>query len=68
MTALVGAIGIYTLFGGSLLTEATGAWWMQRPLWLVLPGILLALLVAVFARFELPARSRPSRPAVTRAA
>jgi len=32
------------------------AWWLQRPLWLVVPGIVLAVLVAVFARFELPRR------------
>ena len=59
MTALVAAIGIYQFAGGTLMTEATGAWWAQRPLWLVLPGVVLAGLVAVFARFELPTR-RPA--------
>jgi hypothetical protein len=54
MTALVGAIGIYQLAGGELLTEPTSAWWIQRPLWLILPGILLVPLVAIFARFERP--------------
>ena len=56
MTALVGAIGIYQLFGGELMASPTAAWWAQRPLWLLLPGILLAGLVALFARFELPKR------------
>jgi fucose 4-O-acetylase-like acetyltransferase len=58
MTALVGAIGIYQLAGGVLLTAPTATWWAQRPLWLVLPGVLLAGLVALFARFELPRRAR----------
>lgn len=66
MTALVGAIGIYTMLGGSLMGEATGSWWMQRPLWLILPGVLLALLVAVFSRIEVPRTSKPPshRPVV----
>jgi hypothetical protein len=65
MTALVGAIGIYQWLGGTLGTEATASWWAQRPLWLVLPGAVLAGLVAVFARYELPGRpSRRSRSAM----
>ncbi len=56
MTALVAAIGIYTFFGGSLLTEASQAWWLQRPVWLVLPGVLMLALLRLFARFELPTR------------
>lgn len=63
MTALVGAIGIYQLAGGHLMTEATGAWWAQRPLWLVLPGVLLAGLLAIFARFELIRTAASSPPA-----
>jgi len=54
MTALVAAIGIYQFFGGELLTEPTRSWWLQRPLWLLLPGVLLVILVRVFARFETP--------------
>jgi len=44
-----------------LLDEPTGAWWAQRPIWLVLPGVCLAVLLAAFARFELPAR-QASKP------
>ena len=54
MTALVAAIALFELAGGELLRTSSTAWWLQRPLWLVLPGILLAGLVAVFARFERP--------------
>lgn len=57
MTALVGAIGIYQLLGYELGTRADAGWWWQRPLWLVLPGLVLAVLVATFARFELPTRA-----------
>ena len=57
MTALVGAIALFQLAGGDLLRDPTPAWWAQRPLWLLLPGVLLAGLVAIFARFELPTRS-----------
>jgi hypothetical protein len=62
MTALVAAIGIYELFGGRLGTEATAGWWAQRPLWVVLPGLVLGALVALFARFELPGRHAGPRP------
>jgi hypothetical protein len=58
MTALIAAIGIFQFAGGHLLTEANAAWWVQRPLWVVLPGVLLAGLVALFARFELPMTSK----------
>lgn len=61
MTALVLAIGIWRAVGLQLLDEPTGAWWAQRPIWLVLPGVCLAVLLAAFARFELPAR-QASKP------
>ncbi|MFN8041024.1 MAG: acyltransferase [Acidimicrobiales bacterium] len=66
MTALVAAIGVYQLVGGELLRDATGGWWLQRPLWLGLPAVFLGVLLAVFARFELPGRrgsDRAVRPA-----
>lgn len=56
MTALVLAIGVFQLLGGVLLTEPTAAWWLQRPLWLLLPGVFLAGQMALFARFELGRR------------
>jgi len=56
MTAKVAFIGIYEGLGFELLTEPTAAWWLQRPLWLLGPGVLLVGLVAAFARFELRSR------------
>lgn len=61
MTALVAVIGIYRATGHELLDRPTGWWWLQRPLWLLAPGMVLAGLVAVFARFELPVRSKVVR-------
>ena len=54
MTALLAAIAAFQAAGGRLSAEPTVAWWAQRPLWFLLPGLALAGLVAVFARVELP--------------
>lgn len=53
MTALVAAIALYQRLGGELGRIADAAWWAQRPLWLILPALVLAPLVALFARVEL---------------
>lgn len=64
MTALVAFIGVYHASGHELLAEPTAGWWAQRPLWLIGPGVMLAALVALFARFELLAGGR-AEPAAT---
>ncbi|HEV7720645.1 MAG TPA: acyltransferase [Iamia sp.] len=56
MTALVAVIGAAHGLGLVLPSETSPAWWLLRPVWLVLPGIVLAGLVALFARLELPRR------------
>lgn len=56
MTALVGFLFLYEAIGFTLGDQATAAWWLTRPLWIVGPGVLLAGLMAVFARVELPSR------------
>jgi surface polysaccharide O-acyltransferase-like enzyme len=65
MTALVAFVLAYEAAGYSLSDEATAAWWLTRPLWIVGPGLVLAGLLATFARFELPGRSGSRRSAVT---
>jgi len=52
MTALVIAVALYQAAGGVLLRTPSAAWWAQRPLWIVLPGVILAGLVPIFIRFE----------------
>jgi hypothetical protein len=58
MTALVAVIGVWQWSGRELLRQPTAAWWAQRPVWLIGPALVLAALVAVFARFERPRTGR----------
>ena len=60
MTALVGAIGVLAALGVGLGDQPTASWWATRPLWVVLPGVILAGLVTVFVRFERPRGAAPS--------
>ncbi len=60
MTALVAVIGALRAFGYTLPAETSTTWWLLRPVWLVLPGLVLAGLLAVFARFELPKAAAPA--------
>ena len=52
MTALLAALILFETAGLPIYPEPTAAWWAQRPLWLLVPGVLLAVLVALFARAE----------------
>jgi hypothetical protein len=54
MTALVAFVGLYQAAGFTLSAEPTAGWWLARPVWVLGPGALLALLVAGLARFEMP--------------
>jgi hypothetical protein len=46
--------------------EPTARWWIERPLWLAVPGVILLGLVAVFGRFETRGRRTtvPQQPAL----
>jgi hypothetical protein len=52
MTALLVVLAVLRALGIELRTEPTAAWWSERPFWVVAPALVLALLVAVFGRFE----------------
>jgi hypothetical protein len=56
MTAYLIAVGIMHTLGLNLLAHPTTTWWLERPLWLALPGVILFGLIKVFARFELRSR------------
>jgi hypothetical protein len=56
MTAKVIVIGLAEPLGYDLLAEPTLTWWVQRPLWLIAPAIVLLPLLALFAPFELRGR------------
>lgn len=56
MTALVAVIGLAGSVGVELGDEATAAWWLVRPVWVVLPGVVLAGLVLLFKPVEIGRR------------
>jgi len=57
-TAYLLAVVVLWPLGFGRETDSTGRWWLERPLWLGLPAVFLAGLVAVFARFERGVRRR----------
>jgi peptidoglycan/LPS O-acetylase OafA/YrhL len=59
MTAYLLAILLLWPLGLGREHDSTPAWWLQRVVWLVVPGGILVGLVAIFGRFERP-RSRGS--------
>jgi hypothetical protein len=52
MTALLVVLALLRALAVDLPAEPTAAWWAGRPFWLVAPLPVLAILVAVFGRFE----------------
>ncbi len=63
-TAMVLLVGLAYWAGGVGLrsTPGSGDWWAERPAWLLLLGVALAALVAIFGRFEQMGRVRPDAP------
>lgn len=62
MTAYVVVAWAYERLGGVLLDQPTAQWLSQRWLWLLTPLAVLTLLVGVFGRYEVNARSRDRSP------
>jgi hypothetical protein len=54
MTAWMVAALAWERLVGPLGATADAGWWSTRPVWIVLPGLLLAALVATFRRLERP--------------
>ena len=59
MTALLVVLAGLRALDVALPAEPTVAWWLQRPLWVLGPAVVLAGLIAVFARFEAAGRLAP---------
>lgn len=57
MTAYL--LGVLTLWPLGLGDEGdtNTSWWIQRPIWLIVPAVYLAVIVAIVGRFERPTRS-----------
>jgi peptidoglycan/LPS O-acetylase OafA/YrhL len=51
-TALLVAVTLFGAIGLPIHSAPIAVWWAQRPLWLLVPGIVLAGLVALFAHAE----------------
>jgi hypothetical protein len=54
MTAYVLVILALYPLGLGRPEQSSAAWWIQRPVWLLVPAVVLAALIAVFGRFERP--------------
>lgn len=66
LTAMVIVLGISLVLGGIGLgvEPASAVWWLTRPVWFVVVGIVTITLVVLFGRFERPvADTRPAPPA-----
>jgi fucose 4-O-acetylase-like acetyltransferase len=63
MTAYLIAILALWPFGVGRQQDTTATWWLERPIWIVVPGAILALIVVSVGRFERPhgRRDSPSR-------
>ncbi|HEY8018076.1 MAG TPA: acyltransferase [Actinomycetota bacterium] len=57
MTAYLIAILLLWPLGFGHETDSTVRWWLERSVWVLVPGAILAGLVAIFGRFERPRRS-----------
>lgn len=65
--AIVGATGLFAFDGAAFRFEpGTTAWWLTRPLWVIVLTTATALLVALFARFEwrINPTARPARTGI----
>ena len=60
MTAYLVAILLLWPLGFGQETEPTARWWLERPLWIVTSGVILAGLVVIFGRFERQGHRRSS--------
>ncbi|MGH2663374.1 MAG: acyltransferase family protein [Actinomycetota bacterium] len=61
MTAFLLAILLLWPLGFGQQGDTTAGWWAERPLWVGVSALILAVLVAVFGRFERPAaRNTPA--------
>ncbi|MGA7226590.1 MAG: acyltransferase [Acidimicrobiia bacterium] len=65
LTAMVIVIGLSLLVGGFGLRiePLTGTWWLVRPIWFAVLGLMTVALIAIFGRFETPIEDRRPAPA-----
>ena len=54
MTAYLLAILALWPFGFGHQHTGSARWWLERPIWIGVPAVILVGLIAIFARFERP--------------
>jgi hypothetical protein len=60
MTAyLIVALALWPL-GFGREQDSTARWWLERPVWILVPGLVLAAIVVLVGRFERPRRPQPA--------
>lgn len=65
MTAYLLAILVLWPLGFGQETTPSARWWAERPLWIAVPGVFLAGMVALFSRFEAAGRRTGAGPPAT---
>lgn len=60
MLALIALAGVTLASGVALPAPLSGAWWLSRPLWLLLSGVAVGVIVAFAGRIEQRRQPRPS--------
>ncbi len=54
ITAYAVVFGVLAMVGFPGSAPGSAGWWLERPIWLVGPAAVLALLIVMFSRFERP--------------
>jgi peptidoglycan/LPS O-acetylase OafA/YrhL len=54
ITAYAAVFGLFALLKVPGSAPGSAGWWLERPIWLVGPALVLSLLIMVFSRFERP--------------
>jgi hypothetical protein len=60
MTAFLLAILVLWPLGFGHEQDSTARWWLERVVWVVVPGLILLGLIAIFGRFERSPRTAPA--------
>lgn len=63
LTAYLIAIIVLFRLGLAQPDETDLSWWLQRPVWVIVPALVLAGFVALFGHFERPSAARRELPA-----
>jgi len=67
MTAYLIAVLLLWPLGLGQQGDTTASWWIERPIWEVVPAVFLVGLVMLFGRFERPRAAAPARTGPVRA-